>query len=201
MISGITIIDYSKPVTLFFKGTDDERKAKMYTVYVHTFTGLPLLWIDTDGKKDIVGRDEYIRGVFRLEEGVTTRGAGDVIVDSMSIKGRGNTTWSKPKKPYRLKLDHKQPLFDEPKDKSWVLLSNYFDKTMLRISTAFYLGSLSNLEYTHSCHFVELMLNGKYNGTYLLCDKLKIGPNRINVGDDGFLIELDVKRPEDEGKA
>lgn len=64
-----------------------------------------------------------------LQENVVTRGAGDVLIDNVLIKGRGNTTWGMPKKPDRLKFDKKQSLMGEPKDKSWVLLSNYADKT------------------------------------------------------------------------
>lgn len=188
-ISGETAINYKQPVKmLVYSGV----KTKGYTVYVHAFTGLPVLWIETEGHQDITSKDYYLRAYARLVEDVRTRGAGDVIEDSLGIKGRGNSTWGMPKKPYRLKLDNKQALFGEPKDKSWVLLNNYADKSMLRTQTAFYMGRISNLDYTPSSHFVELMLNGRYNGTYLLCDKLKIDKNRVNVGDDGFLLEVNT---------
>ena len=81
----------------------------------------------------------------------------------------------------------------KPKDKSWVLLANFADKTMLRNYLAFYMGRISNLDYTPRSHFVELMLNGRYNGTYQLCEKLKISGDRVNVGDDGFLMEIDAR--------
>ena len=189
--SAATRFDFKKPVTLtIINGT----RSKDYTVYVHAFTGLPVMWIETEGRTDITSKDVYQRASFRLVEDVRTRAAGDVIEDSVNIKGRGNSTWgSMPKKPYRLKLDNKQALLGDPKDKSWVLLNNYADKTMLRIQTAFYMGHISNLDYTPRSHFVELMLNGRYNGTYLLCEKLKIGKHRVNVGDDGFLLEIDAK--------
>ena len=190
VISGETVIDYKQPVKMLVHSGD---KTKGYTVYVHAFTGLPVLWIETEGHQDITSKDYYLRAHARLVEDVRTRSAGDVIEDSLGIKGRGNSTWGMPKKPYRLKLDNKQALLGEPKDKSSVLLNNYADKSMLRTQIAFYMGRISNLDYTPSSHFVELMLNGRYNGTYLLCDKLKIDKNRVNVGDDGFLLEVDAK--------
>ena len=55
------------------------------------------------------------------------------------------------------------------------------------------MGNISNLDYTPKSHFAELILNGRYNGTYLLCDKIKISDNRVNVGNDGFLLEVDSK--------
>ena len=82
-------------------------------------------------------------------------------------------------------------MLGEHKDKAWVLLGNYADKTMLRNSTAFYMGEISNLDYTPKAHFVELMLNGRYQGTYQLCEKLKRSKHRVDVGDDGFLLEID----------
>ena len=131
-------------------------------------------------------------------EDVRTRSAGDVTEADVKIKGRGNSTWAMAKKPYALKFDEKISLLDEPKDKSWVLLANYADKTSLRNQTAFYMGSISNLDYTPRFHFVDLMLNGRYNGTYQLGEKIKISKDRVNVGDDGFLLEIDAKAGADE---
>lgn len=187
--------DFKKPVkmTLINGG-----KSKDYTIYVHSYTGLPVMWIETEGRQDITSKEEYLKASFKLQENVTTRGAGDVLIESVNIKGRGNSTWELAKKPYALKFDKKVSLLNEPKDKSWVLLANYTDKTMLRNAIAFYMGHISDLDYTPRYHFVELIINGRYNGTYQLCDKLKIAKDRVNVGDDGFLLEIDSRAPEEE---
>ena len=186
--SGVTECDYKTPVDVFvFSGAEK----KKYTLYVHSFTGLPVVWIDTEDRKEIKSKDEYIRANFRIDENVITRGPGDVFEDSVNIKGRGNSTWNAPKKPFTLKFDKKVSLLGEEKDKSWVLLANYYDMTMLRNQTAFYMSQISNLDYTPKSHFVEVILNGRYNGTYQLCEKLKIAKHRVDVGDDGFLMEMD----------
>lgn len=192
---GSTKHDFKKPVKLTIANGN---KLKDYTIYVHSFTGLPVMWIETIGREEITSKDDYLRASFKLTENVRTRAAGDVIEDSVSIKGRGNTTWAMPKKSYALKFDKKISLIDEPKDKSWVLLANYADKTMMRNALAFYMGKISNLDYTPRSHFVELMLNGRYNGTYQLCEKLKISNDRVNVGDDGFLLEIDARAEADD---
>lgn len=36
-------------------------------------------------------------------------------------------------------------------------------------------------------------MNGKYNGLYLLCEQIKIDEDRVNVGDDGFILEIDAR--------
>lgn len=193
--SRTTAYDFKKPVKLM---VTNQNKSKEYTVYVHAFTGLPVLWINTVNREPIASREEYVEASFKLVEDVRTRAAGDVIETSMLIKGRGNSNWAMPKKPYRIKLDNEYPLLGEHKDKAWVLLGNYADKTMLRNSTAFYMSEISNLDYTPKAHYVELMLNGRYNGTYQLCEKLKRSKHRVDVGDDGFLLEIDDNAREDE---
>ena len=156
--------DFKRPVKLTITNGD---KSKEYTIYVHSYTGLPVMWIETEGRKDITSKEVYQRASFKLVEDVKTRAAGDVIEDSVSIKGRGNATWSSyPKKPFNFKFDKKRSLLGMPEDKSWVLLANYADKTFIRNHIAFYMGYMSNLNYTTRSHYVEVMLNGRYNGVY-----------------------------------
>ena len=184
-----TEVQFKTPVRLTVSG---QGKSKDYTIYVHSFTGLPVLWIETEDRAEITSKEVYTNAHLRLVENVRTRSAGEVTEADMMIKGRGNSTWSMPKKPYAIKFEKGCSLVDEPEDKSWVLLANYTDKTSLRNQTAFYMGSISNLDYTPRFHYVELILNGQYNGTYQLGDKLKTGKNRVNVGSDGFLLEIDA---------
>lgn len=187
---GSSAHDFKKPVKMTIVNGD---KQKDYTIYVHAFTGLPVMWIETEGRKDITSKEVYQRASFKLVEDVRTRAAGDVIEDSVSIKGRGNSTWGMAKKPYTLKFGKKVSLLGEPKDKSWVLLANYADKTLIRNKLAFYLGHISKIDYTPRSHFIELILNGRYNGTYQLCEKIKIAEHRVDVGEDGYILEIDQR--------
>lgn len=114
------------------------------------------------------------------------------------IRGRGNSTWALNKKTYRIKLNEKISLLGEPKDKHWCLLANHFDKTLLRNALAFYVGSMSKLEWTPKSHFVEVMLNGRYNGTYQLTEAIKVNEHRVNIDEDGFLLEIDNHLRDDE---
>lgn len=153
-----------------------------------------MLWVETENRQPIVSKEEYLKASFKLVDNVATRAAGDILNATGEIRGRGNTSWERediPKKQFRIKLSEKLSLLGEPADKSWVLISNYLDKSMLRNKMAFHISSLSNLDYTPRSHFVELILNGHYWGTYQLCEKLKISKHRVNVGNDGFLLELD----------
>ena len=190
--SGKTEIDFTRPRTVLVATSS---KNQYYTIYVHSFTGLPMMYINTDGLQDVTSKDYYIGANLVLKEDVKTRAAGDVVESRVNIKGRGNSSWKFPKKPFRLKFDEKISLLDMHKDKSWVLIPNYNDKSMLRNSLAFYMSRISNLDYTPECHFVELVFNNKHWGTYQLCEKVKISNHRVAVGDDGFLLEIDSRAP------
>lgn len=158
--------------------------------------GIPQLVLQTPGKVEIDSKEVYVEGSMLSLKGVD----GETqFMGEMKVKGRGNTTWLQPKKPYKIKFENKQSLLDEPKDKEWVLLANYIDKSFIRGEVAFWMASnFGNFDYVPRFHFVDMILNGKYNGNYQLGDQLKIGENRVNVGDDGFLLEIDGKAAADD---
>ena len=160
---------------------------------------LPIMYINTANSVSVVSKDEYVAGTISVVGGISDDTSSSTIQDlPLKIKGRGNSTWHFPKKPYKIKFDSKTPMLGEAPDKEWVLLANYLDKSLLRNDIAFYMGGISNLEYTSCSHFVQLYLNGEYCGIYQLSEQLKIAKSRVNVGDDGFLLEIDAKAdPED----
>ncbi len=103
------------------------------------------------------------------------------------IKGRGNSTWNLPKKPYQIKLEDKTDLLQtgdsENKAKTWVLLANHADLSALRNILANGLGGEMGMEYFMQCQTVELYYDGEYRGTYLLCEKVEIKSGRVDITD------------------
>ena len=153
--------------------------------------GLPVVIINTPNNQAITSKEEYVK---KTAIDVLRTNDVDIFSDVTNIKGRGNTTWGQPKKPYAIKFDKKKSLLDLPDDKSWVLLANYFDPTLLRNDVTFFLGNeFSNLDWTPHYQTVNLILNGEYKGVYQLGEKVKISKNRVNVGDDGYLMEIDFR--------
>ena len=191
------IIDYSKPVKVTVGNEIGEKKD--YIINVHSFTGLPVMYINVNDNKEITSKKSYLAATIKLVEDINTKGPGDVFEANLKIRGRGNTTWGRPKKPYKLKFYDKVSLFGEPYDKEWVLLANYMDKTAIRNELSFYMGrELSNLPYTCRTHYVELFLNNQYVGTYQLGEQQKISEGRVNVTNEGFLVEIDSKAEADD---
>ena len=169
---------------------------KIYEVNFKSFTGLPIVFINTENKKEIDSKDEYIKGELTfMGRGFET----PEFTKSIKIKGRGHATWVQPKKPYQLKFKEKTAFFDMAEDKKWILLANYLDKTMLRTAITKKLGNISNLEWTPTSHFSEIFINGEHKGTYQISEKIEEDNHRVNVGKNGFLVEIDqLSRMEDD---
>ncbi|RYY25658.1 MAG: hypothetical protein EOO04_11580, partial [Chitinophagaceae bacterium] len=183
--SGITALDFRKPVTYRSKGPDGQMKD--YIVKLTNFTGLPVIKIHTKNEAVIDSKDNYVDAKISVD------GAGtfDDFDGEMKIKGRGNYSWVLPKKPYKMKFDKKVSLFGEGEDKEWVLLASHNDNTQLNASASFFLGDISRLAFTPDIHFAELFLNDVYQGTYQLCESIKVGEARVNIPKDGYLLEVD----------
>ena len=99
------------------------------------------------------------------------------------IRGRGNSTWLSDKKPYKVKFDKKQDLFGMGKNKHWILLANRFDNSLIRNRMTYWLGDQFGLEFTPQCIPVEVVMNGEYYGSYLLCEQIRIGSGRVDIDD------------------
>lgn len=92
-------------------------------------------------------------------------------IGEMSIKGRGNTTWTLPKQPYTILMLEPCRLMGMDKGNTWALLANYHDNTLLRNDVALYMSSeMSLLNYTPDSRMVNLVVNDAYRGVYQLCE-------------------------------
>ena len=99
------------------------------------------------------------------------------------LKGRGNATFGYVKKPYELKLSEKASLAGIPKGKTWILLANYCDISLLRNQIVLDLAREIGLPYAVKCAQTDVWFNGEYQGLYLLTEKVQIKKNRINIRD------------------
>jgi spore coat protein CotH len=88
-------------------------------------------------------------------------------------------------------------MLNMPSKKKWLFLAEYSDKTMLRNTMSFEMGYLSNLEWTPKSSFAEVYINDEYNGTYNITEKVEEGSNRVDIGDNGYLLEIDQLERQD----
>lgn len=160
--------------------------AKDDAPYLHT--GLPVCFISVDIPTGGIPRYEYIPATICMVEENDTL----LFPISVSIAGRGNSTWGYPKKPYKMKFDQKVSLLDMPEGKNFVLLANYCDKSLMRTSIGLTVGRTIQQPWVPEDRFVELVVNGEHLGTYQLTESIKVGKNRVQLNDTGFMIEYDT---------
>ena len=99
------------------------------------------------------------------------------------IKGRGNSTWNNPKKPFNIKLDKKADLFGMGKAKKWCLLADFTDHAFMRNDLGYFLSRALGNEATSDTRLVSFYSNGDYMGAYTLTEKVEIGENRVDITD------------------
>ena len=132
-------------------------------------------------------------------------GAVTVSDAPAQIKVRGNWTTNYEKKSFRIKFRDRQSLGglnDSRAYRSWVLLAEYKDLSLLRNKTALELARkiLSEDLYCSDCELVEVEINGEYWGVYLLAEQQQCAEGRVDVPepkkdqtgpDTGYFLEFD----------
>lgn len=165
---------------------------------------LPLLSITTDGGAPIIGREKhhYVDADLKIESSDPEL----AFEGRMIIKGRGNSTWQAPKKPYRIKLDEKAALLGMPSSRHWALLANHYYKSLLRNQLALEWGDALGMAWTSRIRTVEVELNGDYLGVYQLAETIRIAKTRVDIAElkpsdvtepkitGGYLFEIDRRR-------
>jgi hypothetical protein len=164
-------------------------------------TNLPTVYIDTDVTSPTFNKTDYVDGSITV---VSDNDKECTTETRMGIRGRGNSTWNMPKKPWRVKFDKKINFLNlNAKAKNWVMLANYADKTLMRNAVAFEISNFIGMEYTPSVKFVDVVLNGEYLGNYMVTDQTEVKEGRVPVEEQevtvttepdltgGYLVEID----------
>lgn len=140
--------------------------------------------------------NEYVRGrmAFFVNDSVWYD-SGEYLAGAsgVRIKLRGNTSALWNKKSYKIKLSKKNDLFfrDDKKYKSkdWILLN--CPKIDLNTIVGFKISELLGMEWTPKSQFVNLIVNGDYKGLYVLVEAIDKDAGRINISNNGFILEDD----------
>jgi len=169
-------------------------------------TGLPLMVVNTPRNQPVMSKTDWTEGAT-----ITIIDTlGNIVYDSdgLQIRGRGNSSWGYPKKPYALKLESSTGLLGMKANRRWCLLANWMDRTLLRNDAAFHIARQTQLAWTPSGQYVELVMNGKHLGNYYLCEQIRVGKGRLQLTEmsdadttgmaltGGYLMEMDVNYDE-----
>lgn len=159
-----------------------------FTVRIMQATNLPTIYL-TSTNANTQGRS-YVDSSKRNTTTAALKmidAAGSEIstMDIKELKARGNSTFTyAAKKSYQLKLETASDLLQNGENvKTWVLLANYFDATLMHDKLFKDMAAALEMPYTASCDWVNLYYDGEYRGVYLLSEKNAVKDTGINITD------------------
>lgn len=134
------------------------------------------LQLPQDWELDDIRKEVWTDGCsVSIQASVNGQESTVFTAQGVKVKGRGNSTYkSYPKKPLTLHFFNQVNFIGTGKTKHWVLLANWMDRTLLRNDVAFEAARRTSLEWTPSGTFVDLYVNGKYEGVYWLGEKIHV---------------------------
>ncbi len=174
-------------------GSDYRHTPEWFTEPVDfTSSNLPLVIINTENNAPIV--DEPKIGAYM---GIIFNGDGQKNHISnthnhysghVGIEIRGHSTSGFPKKPYNFETrdslgeNLNVSLFGWPEENDWVLRASYIDHTFIRNGLANHMSRQNGYWASHT-RLVEVVLNGEYQGIYILMEKIKRDKGRLDIAD------------------
>lgn len=146
---------------------------------------------DADGK----GTD--LMTYLNADKSLSAKATGAVVdsngkIDNTKIKkikGRGNTTWQKPKKAYNITYDSKVSVAGMEKIKKFSLLANYQDDSLSRNRILYDLSDAVGMPYASDSRYVDFYSNGYYWGSYQMSEKIDTGAVLDDITGEEYLNE------------
>ena len=159
-----------------------------FTVRVMQATSLPTVYL-TSTDASAQGRayvDASKQNTTTAALRMIDANGGEIAATNITeLKARGNSTFTyAEKKSYQIKLETAPDLLQTGESvKTWVLLANYFDATLMHDKLFKDLAAGLQMPYTVSCGWVNLYYDGEYRGVYLLSEKNAVKSTGVAISD------------------
>ena len=120
-------------------------------------------------------------------------------VEIKKIKGRGNTSWNADKKGFNVNFKNAVEVAGMEKCKKFSLISNFQDATMARNRILYDMADEVEVPYASDSRMIDFYVNGEYQGTYQMCEKIAAGKNTLisDVDEEGYINSETGERNED----
>ncbi|MDH6304517.1 hypothetical protein M2459_001250 [Parabacteroides sp. PF5-5] len=184
-----------------------------------TSSNLPIVCINLDQRMADKSADKRVSASMRIiwnkdgsDNHVSDTGNDDYN-GKIGIKYRGNSSfWNSDKKPFGIRIQdsngkkQKASILGMPEDEDWALLAPFSDKSLIRDVLLFDLMR-GAMDYVPTGRYCEVVLNGVYQGVYIMTARVRQGSNRVNIkaptADDGDGVtggyHLEIDRSDEPG--
>ncbi|MEX0987521.1 MAG: CotH kinase family protein [Bacteroidales bacterium] len=154
------------------------------TLYSH----LPIVKIYTNGAEipDEPKIPAEMEIIFTEGDTSSQYDVPNIYSGNIAIERRGESSSGFPKKQYSFETQtdsgakYNVSLLGLPPENDWVLYAPYSDKSMLK-NVLTYTLSRQMGNYAPRTRFVEVLLNGEYQGVYILIERIKQDRNRVDI--------------------
>ena len=165
-------------------------------------SNLPIVVLDAG--RTVPDEPKVMARMQVVDHGPSARNApGDSLAYDgwVGIERRGSSSQRFPKKQYAVETrwadgsNRDVALLGMPAENDWVLYAPYSDKSLMRNALAYHLGRATG-RWASRWRFCEVVLDGDYQGVYLLLESVKDDGDRVDLADTdslggGFLAKLD----------
>ncbi|MDQ3535806.1 MAG: CotH kinase family protein, partial [Bacteroidota bacterium] len=170
----------------------------------------PIIVINTNGAE--IQDDKNIARMGIIDNGPGKINTSEDVFNDfdgfVGIERRGSSSQMFPKKSYGFDIwtaegiDSVASILGMPVEEDWILYAPYTDKSLMRNVLAFKIANEMG-RYASRTRFCEVMLNGSYQGIYVMMEKVKRDNNRValnklkideNEGENltgGYIIKID----------
>ena len=159
-------------------------------LYEFITSDLPVVVINTPAGEDIMDEPKIMADMKIIHNGNdqvnNINDPGNIYTGKAGIEIRGRYSASLPQKPYGFETrdaagnNLNVPILGMPEENDWILTANYNDKTFLRNFLSFELFRKMG-HYAPRTVYCEVVVNGDYQGIYLLGEKIKQDKNRVDI--------------------
>lgn len=177
---------------------------------------LPIVKVNTFGNE--IPNEPSVPGFLEIVwngQGVSNSSlsTGNELAVNMEIERRGQSSLFFPKNGFAIETKDEQgedmdvSFLNFPEEEDWVLHGPYSDKTLLRNVLTMQLANDMG-QYASRTRLVELLINGGYEGVYVMMEKIKQDDVRVDVADlneddlsgdeltGGYVIKIDKDDPD-----
>ncbi|MBR1731316.1 MAG: CotH kinase family protein, partial [Ruminococcus sp.] len=133
------------------------------------------------------GKGTELISYLNADKSLSSKATGAIVtpdgkIDNTTIKkikGRGNTSWQKPKKGYNVTYDSKVSIAGMTKSKKYSMLPNYQDDSLSRNRFLYDLSDAVDMPYASDSRYIDFYSDGYYWGSYLMAEKVEVGSSSL----------------------